>query len=48
MPNPDAQAHSLDLIDHVDGLATAEVALGKRVEELRSAELRLAYAEVGQ
>lgn len=48
VPSIETQAHSLDLLDHLDRLAEAEDVLGSRVEELRSAELRLAYAEVAQ
>ncbi|MDQ3483967.1 MAG: N-6 DNA methylase [Actinomycetota bacterium] len=48
VPSPEMQAGSQQLLEHIDRLTSAHEKLSKALEELRSAELRLAYAEMTQ
>lgn len=46
VPPTEIQAQSEQLLQRLDRLAAVQEALGKALDQLRSAELRLAYAEV--
>lgn len=46
VPATEVQAQSEQLLERLDRLAAAQEALGEALDQLRSAELRLAYAEV--